>query len=131
MNEKLNPSIRTKRIHHSSFIISRLSGSRKAGHHFLYVLILFLTTSPVLGAVLKADVPKVYITPPVGLRMWVYENRKGPATGVLDPLYARVLVLEGGEKRWALVALDLGRPFGPASIAHLREAAEKSSHIDY
>src|SRR5437762_7596923 len=71
------------------------------------------------------------ITPPVGLRMWGYVNRKGAATGVLDPLYARVLVLEAGEKRLALVALDLGRPFGPAAIARLREGAEKSSHIDY
>src|SRR5437879_2932026 len=116
MNKKLNPSIRIKRIHHSSFII----------HHFLYGLILFLTTSPALCASLKAGVAKVDITPPVGLRMWGYGNRKGAATGVLDPLYARVLVLEAGEKRLALVALDLGRPFGPAAIARLREIGRAS-----
>jgi hypothetical protein len=47
----------------------------------------------------------------------------------LDPLYARVLVLEAGEKRLALVALDLGRTFGRDSIDRLREAAKASSGI--
>src|SRR5437660_596973 len=42
------------------------------------------------------------------------------------PLYARVLVLEVGETRLGLVTLDLGRSFGPASLAHLRESARRS-----
>lgn len=83
------------------------------------------------GAALKAGVAKVDITPPAGQRMWGYAARKGPAEGVLDPLWARVLVLEAGEKRLALVALDLGRPFGPASLARLRESVNKSSGISY
>lgn len=76
------------------------------------------------GAGLRAGVAKVDITPPSGLSMWGYGNRKSLSTGMLDPLYARVLVLEAGEKRLALVTLDLGRPFGPGSLERLRAAVK-------
>jgi len=46
--------------------------------------------------------------------------------GTLDPLLARVLVLEAGEQRVALVTLDLGRPFGAASLESLRAAAKRN-----
>jgi len=83
------------------------------------------------GATLRAGVAKVDITPPPGEKMWGYFNRLAPAKGTLDPLYARVLVLEVGEKRLALVVLDLGRTFGPASLERIREAARKASGISY
>ena len=83
------------------------------------------------GPTLKAGVAKVDITPPSGQRMWGFAARVSPATGTLDPLWARVLVLEVGERRLALVALDLGRPFGPGSLARLREGVKKSSGISY
>lgn len=79
---------------------------------------------PSFGAGLRAGVAKVDITPPPGEQMWGYESRTKPATGTLDPLYARVFVLEVGDKRLALVTLDLGRPFGPASLNQLRTAAK-------
>ena len=50
---------------------------------------------------------------------------------MLDPLYARVLVLEAGEQRMALVDLDLGRVFGPASIQKIRDQAKQSSDVSY
>jgi len=71
---------------------------------------------------LRAGVARVDITPPPGIRLWGYSDRKTPATGTLDPLFARVLVLEAGEKRVGLVTVDLGRAFGPASLEWLREA---------
>jgi hypothetical protein len=74
----------------------------------------------------RAAVAKVEITPPPGEHMWGYENRTKPATGAIDPLYARVLVLEGGGKQLGIVALDLGRVFGPASLAELRSSAERA-----
>jgi len=83
------------------------------------------------SAPLKAGVAKVDITPPAGVLMWGYFDRLTPSKATLDALYARVLVLETGGTRLALVALDLGRTFGPASLAHLREAAIKSSGISY
>ena len=83
------------------------------------------------AAGLKAGVAKVEITPPLGEKMWGYFDRQAGATGTLDPLFARVLVLEAGEKRWALVVLDLGRTFGPAQLERLRETARRSSGISY
>lgn len=97
----------------------------------LAVLSILTPAQPLPGAVLKAGVAKVDITPPIGLSMWGYGNRKGVSTGTLDPLYARVLVLEAGETRLALVALDLGRPFGPASLAEIRDRARKSAGMSY
>ena len=72
---------------------------------------------------LSAGVAKVEITPAPGQQLWGYEDRTKPATGTLDPLYARVLILDANEKRLALVTLDLGRAFGPSSLGQLRAAA--------
>src|SRR5450755_3548104 len=84
----------------------------------------------ICGAPLRAGVARVDITPPAGEQMWGYEDRRQPATGTIDPLYARVLVLDAGpQARLALVTLDLGRSFGPASLARLRDAAKRSSGI--
>lgn len=77
------------------------------------------------AASLRAGVAKVEITPPPGEQMWGYESRTKPATGALDPLYARVLVIDAGARRLGLVTLDLGRPFGPQSLDQLRTAAKR------
>src|ERR1700734_3653287 len=82
------------------------------------------------AAEMKAGVAKVDITPPLGTLMWGYFDRLTGATGVLDPLYARVLVLESGNTRLAYVDLDLGRTFGPGSLDVLRNAAKQNSGID-
>jgi hypothetical protein len=63
--------------------------------------------------------------------MYGYFSRTQPATGTLDPLYARIVVLEAEGKRLALVTLDLGRVFGPSSLASLREQLAKSSSISF
>jgi neutral ceramidase len=96
-------------------------------------LVLAALSPGTCAAALRAGVARVDITPLVGEQMWGFEDRRQPATGVLDPLYARVLVLEAGPpgalRRLALVTLDLGRSFGPGSLARLREAAKRSSGI--
>jgi neutral ceramidase len=94
-------------------------------------LLVLFSIPPALAATLKAGVAKVDITPPLGVQMWGYEDRKTASQGVLDPLYARVLVLEAGDKRVALVTLDLGRTFGAASIARLREEARNNSGMSF
>jgi neutral ceramidase len=81
------------------------------------------------AALLRAGVAKVDITPGGSELMWGFEDRTTPANGTIDPLYARVLVLEAGGKRLALVTVDLGRSFGPASMRRLREAAARSNNI--
>lgn len=49
------------------------------------------------------------ITPAPGADLWGYTNRTGPATGVLDPLYAKAMVFDDGTNRAAVVVVDLGR----------------------
>jgi len=102
-----------------------------ARHHpvFLMLLLMLLPSLRGKAAAMKAGVARVDITPPAGVQMWGYFNRLKGAEGTIDPLYARVLVLEAGEQRLAYVDLDLGRTFGPASIERLREAAKQSSGI--
>jgi hypothetical protein len=78
---------------------------------------------------MKAGVAKVDITPPLGYHMWGYFDRVKGAEGILDPLFARVLVLEVGDQRIAYVDLDLGRTFGPASLASLQKAVKANSGI--
>jgi hypothetical protein len=92
---------------------------------------LLFSSFPSFGASLRAGTAKADITPAPGEQLWGYEDRKKPATGTLDPLYGRVLVLEAGEKRLALVTLDLGRTFGPASLERLRQSAKRSSGISW
>src|SRR5215469_2540192 len=92
---------------------------------------IFLAPVSIAGATLKAGVARVEITPPIGLSMYGYGNRKGTSTGILDPLMARVLVLEVGEQRLALVVLDLGRVLAPAWVERLRANAQKSCGMSY
>lgn len=98
-----------------------------------YALVWLALAAPIAceAAGLKAGAAKIDITPPPGEQLWGYQSRKTPATGTRDPLYARVLALEAGDKRLALVSLDLGRVFGPASIQQIRDQARRSNAISY
>ncbi len=94
-----------------------------------WCLAALIAASVCRAASLRAGVAKVDITPPPGQLLYGYSERRTPAQGALDLLYARVLVVEAGENRLAWVDLDLGRPFGPESIREIREAARNSSRI--
>ena len=74
------------------------------------ILVLALLLPGVASAAeLKAGIARVEITPSAFMTMYGYANRKcGPANGTHDPLFAKVLVLEVGESRMALVTADLG-----------------------
>jgi hypothetical protein len=93
------------------------------------VCILLLWGTCTARAELRAGVAKVDITPKTLEPLWGFEDRTGPATGTLDPLYAHILVLEAGGKRLALVTLDLGRSFGEPSLDYLKAVVSKSSGI--
>lgn len=62
------------------------------------------------------------ITPEPGVPLWGYSDRTGPATGTLDPLFARALVVRVGGHCAAIVSLDLGRP--PTQTSRARIAAK-------
>lgn len=104
--------------------------SRPVSRRYAIIALLLASGLSVKAAEMRASVAKVDITPPLGTRMWGYFDRLQGATGILDPLYARVLVLEAGGKRLAYVDLDLGRTFGPASLDRLRTTASQDSKID-
>ena len=53
---------------------------------------------------LQAGISQINITPPTGT--WLV-GCEGPSTGVHDPLFATVLVLQQGDVRHALISLDL------------------------
>jgi hypothetical protein len=71
-------------------------------------------------AQLLAGVATVNITPGPGLMLWGYSNRTGGATGTLDPLMAKAVVLKSGEQSVAIVTLDLGRVPEPDVIEKIR-----------
>ena len=56
---------------------------------------------------IQAGSAEVDITPPLGCPMWGYGSRKEGADGVLDPLLAKVLVLQSKETAIALVSWDV------------------------
>ena len=65
-------------------------------------------------AQLRAGVASVEITPSTLMPMYGYANRRcGPANGTHDPLMAKVLVLEAGASRMAIVTFDLGSIVAP------------------
>lgn len=76
---------------------------------------------------LEAGTNRIDITPPNGLMMQGYPdpNSVRAATGVRDPLYARVLVLRVGEVCLAIVDLDLIAVFPPESLLQLKETSRK------
>ena len=96
-----------------------------------FILIALVTPVAGAGPVMEAGVARADITPPPGVQMWGYFDRLSPAQGTIDPLYARVLVLEVGDQRMALVDLDLGRTFGPESLQQLRDAVRQSCGIHW
>ncbi|HEY3131681.1 MAG TPA: neutral/alkaline non-lysosomal ceramidase N-terminal domain-containing protein [Acidobacteriota bacterium] len=97
-------------------------------HLLLPILAISLTTS-IQAAEFRAAVGKTDITPPLGYELWGYAAREKGAVAVLDPLYARALVLDDGTIRLALVTLDLGRTFGPAAMDRLRNRVRTSAGV--
>jgi len=82
------------------------------------------------AAEFRAASAKADITPADSRDLWGYTNRKGPSIGTLDPLYAKILLLDDGSHRLALVTLDLGRPFGVDSMNVVRERIRKSADVE-
>src|SRR5437762_13378294 len=88
--------------------------AKNAGTAFMLALGL---TASAPGAMLRAGAAEVDITPPPGLPMYGYFDRikhDQLATGTLDALAARGLVLVAGELRAARGDADRGRPVGAA-----------------
>jgi neutral ceramidase len=97
-----------------------------------FLCILALAYPSHCAEALKAGAAKADITPPIGFAMWGYGARHDlPSDGVLDPLYARALVLEIGKERIAIVSLDLGRAPTRQSTEAIRAKVKKACDIDH
>ncbi|MFC1604231.1 neutral/alkaline non-lysosomal ceramidase N-terminal domain-containing protein [Planctomycetota bacterium] len=70
------------------------------------ILIIAVFGSSAKGS-LKGGTAKVDITPPIGAWLSGYGSRKKPSEGILDPLYAKALVLDDGQEKIAIVSADL------------------------
>lgn len=80
------------------------------------------------AAPLRVGLGEVELEFPSGLDMWGYTPR--PNEGVRDPLLARIFVLDSGDRRVALVTLDLGRTFATSRLDEVRERASAEAGID-
>lgn len=78
---------------------------------------------------LSAGVATADITPEPGLRMWGYSTRTHGATGTLDPLMAKAVVLRAGDTSVAIVALDLGRVPEDAVLEKVRQRTKAECGI--
>jgi hypothetical protein len=88
------------------------------------------STLQAAGQTLLAGVAVADITPEPGLRLWGYSNRTHAATGTLDPLLAKAVVLRVGEDAVAIVSLDLGRTPEEAAIDKIRGRTKAQCGID-
>ncbi|HEX4949122.1 MAG TPA: neutral/alkaline non-lysosomal ceramidase N-terminal domain-containing protein [Blastocatellia bacterium] len=97
--------------------------------HIIFTLILLGAITFIGNAqTFKAGVARADITPPPGVELWGYSNRSGPATGTLDPLFARVLYLDDGRNSVSIITLDLGRSFGRPQIQYVRQRVRSANH---
>src|SRR5690242_215327 len=87
-----------------------------------WLIVLAFSLVPLRAAepTLTAGVASVDITPEPGLRLWGYSNRTHGATGTLDPLMAKAVVLRLGDQSVAIVTLDLGRTPEEAILSKIR-----------
>ena len=92
--------------------------------------VLFLLAGPATAGEFRAAAARVDITPEGSEPLWGYSDRSGPATGTLDPLYAKVVVLDDQATRLALVTLDLGRAFNPDSMNVVRQRVKSSANVE-
>jgi neutral/alkaline ceramidase-like enzyme len=113
---------------------ARIGKAKEIVYAVAFGLFLLTSTCTLQATTFKAAVAKADITPPPGLSMYGFLDRINGnklSTGTLDPLYARVLVLEVGEKRLALVTLDLGRTFNEAELAQLRQEVRSAAGVSH
>jgi hypothetical protein len=97
---------------------------------FSLLIMICLMAAAINAQSLTAGAARADITPPPGVDLWGYSNRSGPATGTLDPLYARILVLDDGRGAVAIVTLDLGRSFGQAQMNLVRERVRREQRVN-
>lgn len=82
--------------------------------------------------VFKAGAGKRDVTPKEPVPMWGYGARHAAlSTGTLDPLYASAVIIQAGDKKLAIVGLDLGRSPSEKTIQSIRARIKEKAGIEY
>lgn len=98
----------------------------------LFTVFTVLLGAPAHGQTFQAGFAQRDITPTEPVPMWGYGARHDAlSTGVLDPLYAKAVVLSDGTDKLALVGLDLGRSPTEASMAVIRAAVIEQAGVEH
>ena len=80
----------------------------------------------------EAGIARRDITPKEPVPMWGYGARHDALSdGVLEPLYATALVIQAGDRKLAIVGLDLGRSPAEHSLQEIRKRIKDEAGIDY
>ena len=83
-------------------------------------------------AIFRVGAGKRDVTPREPVPMWGYGARHAAlSTGALDPLYASAVVIQAGEKKLAIVGLDLGRSPAEKTIQNIRARIKEKAGIEY
>lgn len=82
--------------------------------------------------VFKVGVGRREVTPREPVPMWGYgERHDALSQGTLDPLQATALVIQAGEKKLAIVGLDLGRSPAERCLQNIRKRIKDEAGIEY
>jgi hypothetical protein len=80
----------------------------------------------------RAGVASREITPKAAMPMWGYGDRHDALSqGVLDPMYAKAVVIDVGADKIALLGMDMGRSPVPNSMAKIRKAVQEKAGVNY
>ncbi len=72
------------------------------------------------------------ITPSAAMPMWGYGDRHALLSqGVLDPMFAKAVVIDTGADKIAIVGMDMGRSPVPSSMVKIRKAVLDKAGVNY
>lgn len=72
------------------------------------------------------------LTPQAPVPMWGYGARHAALSqGILDPLYAKAIVIQAGDQKLAIVGTDIGRGPTQAMMAKIRKEVKEKAGIDH
>src|SRR5690349_10897056 len=92
----------------------------------------FAADAPAAAAQFKAGAAFREITPKASMPMWGYGDRHDAMSdGVLDPMFAKAVVIDVGADKIALVGMDMGRSPVPDSMAKIRAAVKEKAGVNY
>jgi neutral ceramidase len=95
-------------------------------------LLLGVNASADEAAGFKVGFAKRDITPQAPMPMWGYGARHDKLSqGVLDPLFAKVVVIETGKDRLAIMGLDIGRGPTSAMMEKIRKEVTEKAGVQH